>query len=119
MNSKFTQIIRIVLGLILLLSGLNKLFEFIPTPAGNLIESFGKVDYIFPMVAILEIIIAALLLANKWVAFALVLLVPLSLNILLFHIYLNFDGIIPAIVVAVLNGILIYKQRRQYAPLFN
>lgn len=119
MNSKFTQIIRIVLGLILLLSGLNKIFKFIPTPAGNIIESFGQVDYIFPLVAAFEIIIAAFLLANKWVAFALVLLVPLSLNILLFHIYLNFDGIIPAIVVAVLNGILIYKQRRQYAPLFN
>ena len=41
MNSKFTQIIRIVLGLILLLSGLNKLFEFIPTPLGSLNKSFG------------------------------------------------------------------------------
>lgn len=119
MNSKFTQIIRIFLGIVLLLSGLNKIFEFIPTPAGNLIESFGQVDYIFPLVAALEIIIAVLLLANKWVAFALVLLVPLSLNILLFHLYLNFEGIIPAVIVATLNGILLYKQRRQYVPLFN
>ena len=52
MNSKFTQIVRIFLGLLLLLSGLNKIFEFIPTPAGNLIESFGQVDYIFPIVAV-------------------------------------------------------------------
>ena len=119
MNSKFTQIVRIILGLILLLSGLNKFFTFIPTPAGNLIESFGQVDYIFPVVAVLEIIIAVLLLVKKWVAFALVLLVPLSINILLFHIYLDFSGIIPAVVVASLNGILIYKHRRQYAPLFD
>ena len=118
MNSKFTQIVRIFLGLLLLLSGLNKIFEFIPTPAGNLIESFGQVDYIFPIVAVLEIIIAVLLLSKKWVAFALILLVPLSLNILLFHFYLNAHGIVPAIVVAALNGILIYKHRRQYVPLF-
>jgi putative oxidoreductase len=119
MNSKFTTITRILLGLILLLSGLNKILKIIPTPADALLESFGKVDYIVPVVAVLEIIIAILLLANKWVAFALILLVPLSLNILLFHFYLHFEGIIPAIVVATLNGILLYKHRRQYAPLFD
>lgn len=119
MNSKFTKITRILLGIILLLSGLNKIFKIIPTPSDNLIESFGQVDYIFPVVAILEIVIAVLLLIKKWVAFALILLVPLSLNILLFHFYLNFNGIIPALVVAILNGILIYKHWRQYVPLFN
>ncbi|CAM4087474.1 DoxX family membrane protein [Flavobacterium antarcticum] len=118
MNSKFTLITRILLGIILLLSGLNKILKIIPTPADNLIESFGEVDYIFPIVAALEISIAILLLSKKWVAFALIVLVPLSLNILLFHIYLNFEGIIPAILVAALNGILLYKHRRQYAPLF-
>lgn len=118
MNSKFTTIIRVFLGMILLLSGLNKILEIIPTPANNLIESFGQVDYIFPVVAALEIFIAILLLIKKWVAFALLLFVPLSINILLFHFYLNFQGMIPAIIVAILNGILLYKHRRQYAPLF-
>jgi uncharacterized membrane protein YphA (DoxX/SURF4 family) len=119
MNSKFTQSTRILLGVILLLSGLNKIFKFVPTPADDLIESFGQVDYIFPVVAGLEIFIAVLLLIKKWVAFALILLVPLSINILLFHLYLNFQGIIPAMVVAALNTILIYKHWRQYVPLFN
>ena len=118
MNSQFTRIVRILLGIVLLLSGLNKIFKIIPTPADNLIESFGQVDYIFPIVAALEIIISVLLLTKKWVAFALVLLVPLSLNILLFHIYLNFSGIVPAIIIATLNGILLYKHWRQYVPLF-
>jgi putative oxidoreductase len=47
------------------------------------------------------------------------LLIPLSINILLFHLYMNFDGIIPALVVATLNSILVYKHWRQYVPLFN
>lgn len=119
MDSKFTKIIRILMGVILLLSGLNKIFKFFPTPADDLIESFGQVDYIFPVVAGLEVFIAVLLLVKKWVAFALILLVPLSINILLFHLYLNFHGIIPATVVASLNGILIYKHWRQYVPLFS
>lgn len=119
MNSMFTKIVRIFLGVILIVSGLNKIFEFIPTPAGDLIESFGKVDYIFPVVAVLEICIGAMLLAKTWVAFALILLVPIAANILLFHLYLDFAGIVPAVVVAALNGILIYKHWSQYKPLFN
>lgn len=119
MNSKFTFIVRIVLGIILLVLGLNKFLKIIPTPADSIIGSFGQVDYIFPVVAVLEIFIAVLLLSKKWVAFALILLVPLSINILLFHFYMNYDGIILAIIVAVLNGILLYKHRRQYVPLFD
>jgi putative oxidoreductase len=118
MNSQFAKITRILLGIMLLLSGLNKILKIIPTPADNLIESFGQVDYIFPVVSALEVIIAVLLLSKKWVPFALVLLAPLSINILLFHFYLDFQGIVPAIIVAVLNGILIYKHWRQYLPLF-
>lgn len=119
MNSMFTKIVRILLGVILLVSGLNKFFEFIPTPAGNLIESFGQVDYVFPVVAVLEIIISILLLMKKWVAFALIILAPICVNILLFHLYLDFSGVIPALVTATLTGILIYKHWRQYVPLFN
>jgi uncharacterized membrane protein YphA (DoxX/SURF4 family) len=118
MKSKFTKITRILLGAILLLSGLNKIFKLIPTPADDFIESLGQVDYIFPVIAVLEFFIALLLLMQKWVAFALILLVPLSINILLFHFYLNFQGLILALVVATLNGILIYKHWRQYVPLF-
>ena len=119
MNSMFTKIVRIFLGIILVASGLNKIFEFVPTPAGDLIESFGQVDYIFPVVAFLEILIGIMLLAKKWIAFALILLAPIALNILLFHFYLDFAGIVPAILIAVLNGILIYKHWSQYKPLFN
>lgn len=119
MNSMFTKIVRIFLGVLLLISGLNKFLEFIPAPAGNLIESFGQVDYVFPVVATLEIGISLMLLFKKWVAFALVLLVPISINILLFHLYLDFSGVVPAVLVATLNGILIYKHWRQYIPLFN
>lgn len=119
MNSMFTKIVRILLGVILLLSGLNKFFEFIPTPAGDLIESFGQVDYIFPVVATMEICIGVMLLTKKWIAFALVLLAPIAINILLFHLYLDFAGIVPALLIALLNGILIYKHWSQYKPLFN
>ena len=126
MNSKFTSIVRILLGIILLIFGLNKFYSlpFLPTPqlpenASEFMSSLAATGYVLPVVGILEVLIAILLLSKKWIAFALILLAPISLNILLFHLFLDIPGIGGAILVAVLNGILIYKHWPQYRPLFN
>jgi len=125
MNSQFTKIIRILLGIVLLAFGLNKLLSspFIPLPelpqkAGDFMASLGATGYVLKTVGLIEIGIGILLLLKKWVAFALIALVPISLNILLFHLFLDVSGIIGAIVVATLNGILIYKHWPQFRPLF-
>jgi putative oxidoreductase len=123
MNSMFTKIIRIVLGLALLVFGANKLFHFIPMEAptgaaGEFMNSLGKTGYLFPIVGVLEMIIGILLLLKKWVAFALVLLAPISINILLFHLFLDIPGLSFALVVVVFNSVLIFKHWQQYKPLF-
>lgn len=123
MNSMFTKIVRIALGLALVVFGANKLFHFIPmeTPtgsAGDFMNSLGATGYIFPVLGVLEIIIGALLLLKKWVAFALILLAPISINILLFHLFLGISGLPIAIIILLFNTILIYKHWQQYKPLF-
>jgi len=126
MNSKFTMIVRIVLAITLLAFGLNKLLPspFIPLPAlpeeaSNFMTSLGKTGYILKFVGFLEITIGLMLILKKWVPFALIVLAPISVNILLFHLFLDTSGLVGAIFVAVLNGILIYKHWRLYKPLFN
>lgn len=123
MNSQFTKIVRILLGIILILFGANKLYSFIPLPepspeAAEFISSLAATGYVLTIIAIFEIFIGLLLLFKKWVPFALVLLVPLSLNILLFHLFLDVPSVGTAILVAALNGILLYKHRQKYKPLF-
>ncbi|MBP6557794.1 MAG: DoxX protein [Flavobacterium sp.] len=123
MNSMFTKIARIALGLALVVFGANKLFNFIPMEAptgsaGDFMNSLGATGYIFPVLGVLEIIIGAMLLLKKWVAFALILLAPISINILLFHLFLGISGLPIAIVILLFNGILIYKHWQQYKPLF-
>lgn len=125
MNSMFTKIVRVLLGLLLVLFGLNKLLPtpFIPLPempdkAANFMISLGATGYVLKTVGLLEIIIGILLLSKKWIAFALVLLAPISLNILLFHLFLDLPGIGGALIVSILNGILIYKHWSQYKTLF-
>ncbi|WP_298520852.1 DoxX family membrane protein [uncultured Kordia sp.] len=130
MNSKFTKIIRFVLGLILIVFGANKLVMifmdagFIPQPklpedAGKFMTSLGNTGYILPIVGALEVYVGVLLILKKWVPFALILLAPISVNILLFHFFLDLSGgMIGALVVATLNTILIYKHWSQFKPLF-
>jgi hypothetical protein len=132
MNSNFTKIIRFILGLILIVFGANKLLMifmesgFLPQPsfpedggASKFMTSLGATGYILPIVGALEVYIGGLLILKKWVPFALILLAPISVNILLFHFFLDLSGgMIGALVVAVLNSILIYKHWPQFKPLF-
>ncbi|MFK7747218.1 MAG: DoxX family membrane protein [Kordia sp.] len=132
MNSNFTKIIRFVLGLILIVFGANKVIMifmesgFLPQPsfpeAGGAKEFMNSLDtagYILPIVGALEVYVGVLLILKKWVPFALVVLAPISVNILLFHFFLDLSGgMIGALVVATLNGVLIYKHWSQFKPLF-
>jgi len=124
MNSQFTKMMRILLGAILVVFGLNKFLTFIPAPelpenAANFINSLESTGYVLQVVGAIEVLIGLLLLLNKWVAFALVVLVPISANILLFHLFLDIPGISGALLVTVFNGILMYKLWPKYKPLFN
>ncbi len=123
MNSTFTTILRFLLAIGLLLFGLNKFVGFMPMPempvdADNFMNSLEASGYIFYLVGALEIVVALLLLLNKWVPFALLLLAPISVNIVLFHLFLDVSDILGALIIATLNIILIYKHWKAYKPLF-
>ena len=83
-------------------------------------NSLSATGYIFPVVGFLEVIIGAMLLLKKWVAFALILLAPITINILLFHLFLDIPGmsLLIAVSILVFNAILIFKHWQQYRPLF-
>ena len=124
MNSQFTLLVRITLGILLVVFGSNNFLHFIPLPpptgsAADFMSSLSATGYIFPVVGILEVVIGAMLLIKKWVAFALILLAPISINILLFHLFLDIPGVSAALLVVVLNTIMIYKHWKQYIPLFH
>jgi putative oxidoreductase len=59
-----------------------------------------------------------MLLLKRWVGFVAILLAPISVNILLFHLFMGIPGIAAALLVAILNGMLIYKHWPLYRPLF-
>ncbi len=124
MNSQFTMLVRIILGITLIVFGSNKFLHFVPLPpptgsAADFMNSLGATGYIFPFVGVLEVCIGVMLLLKKWVAFALILLAPISINIFLFHFFLAIPGMGVAVTVLLFNIILIYKHWKQYTPLFH
>lgn len=129
----FHIILRVGLGLMLLLFGLNKFFWFLQDfdftgypAAQHLFDTLrysteapsGK-GYIMYLVGLTEVVVGLLLIIKQWVPFALVILVPISVNIVFFHAMVNLPNIGPALVVALINAYLIYKNWDAYKAMFN
>lgn len=125
MNATFTKILRVLLGVVLIIFGLNKLIplNFLPLPefspeAEQFMNTLNASGYVLKTVGVIELFVGILLIMRKWVAFALIILAPISLNILFFHVFMDRPGLILAILILVLNSVLIYKHWRNYKPLF-
>ena len=116
-------IARVLLGLVFLVFGLNMFFHFIPQPpmtgdAGTL----GGLMFVhgwFTFYGILYVIAGILLLVGRYVPVALVILGPIIVNILLFHLTLLPKGVGPGLVCAVLELFLIYAYWPAFAPIFH
>jgi|TARA_B110000240_G_scaffold36074_1_gene39446 putative oxidoreductase len=123
MKSKLTLVLRILLGLLFLLLGLNKFLEFLPVPAMNeasshFIGALIKTGYMWPLIGITEMAAGILLLANKWKGLALIFAAIISVNIVLFRIVLDTNGIGLALFVAILNILLMYTNWSSFNSLF-
>jgi len=94
---------RLLLGLISVVFGLNGFLNFLnmgPMPTGLAGQFIGALvlSHYYWVVAALQIIGGVLLLVNRFVPLALVLLGPVIVNIICYHVFLNPNGALPAAV---------------------
>ncbi len=120
---KLIVALRILLGVLLVVFGSNKFIGFLPAfefanPDAGLFFGALADSYVLKTVGIVEVIVGLLLLTNKAVSFALVLLAPISVNIILFHATLDPANIGPAALVFLINTYLIFKYWKHYKSLF-
>src|SRR3982075_1124320 len=118
-----TLIARLLLGLIFVVFGLNGFLNFLsmgPMPSGLAGQFVGALvlSHYFWVVAALKVAGGALRLVNRFVPLGLVLLGPVIVNIILYHVFLNLTGIALAIVVAVLWFIVFYAHRQYFSGIF-
>lgn len=115
-------IARILLGLLFAVFGLNGFLHFIPMPpptglAGQYMGALFLSNYLV-VVFLLELIGGVLLLANRFVPLALVLLGPVIVNILLFHALLAPAGLPMALFAVVLWFVIFAGVRSAFAGIF-
>jgi putative oxidoreductase len=117
---------RILLGLIFFIFGLNFFFHFIPNnsqPEGRAAAFLGGLfqsGYLFPLIKVIEVLSGIFLLSGLFIPLVLIVLMPISINILLFHSILE-QGAMPISISALIlisQIWLAWNYRDYYRQLF-
>ena len=116
-------IVRLLLGLIFLVFGLNGFLHFLPMPpqpglAGEYFSVLLRSNYL-PFVFFFQLLGGVLLLIGQFVPLALAILGPVIVNIVLFHSLMAPAGLPLALVVVILWFILFFRHWASFAPLFS
>jgi putative oxidoreductase len=122
---KITVIItRTLLGLIFLVFGLNFFLHFIamasppPGKAGAFEGGLFGSGYFFPFMKVIEIVSGLFLIINRYTAFFLLLLFPVTVNIFLFHAFLEPSGLPLGCLMLALHLFLGFAYGKYYTQVF-
>lgn len=114
---------RTLLGLIYFIFGLNFFLHFIPMPplepgaSTDFMTGLFQAGYFFPMLKGIEVVFGSFLLFRFFTPLSLLVLAPISLNILLFHTFLAPDGLLMSIFIVILNSYLLWEHRNHFKSL--
>ncbi|MEQ5789990.1 DoxX family membrane protein [Muricauda sp. NFXS6] len=122
MNSKIFMVVRILLGVFVLIFGLNKFLNFMPA-GGEMSEGamtyFGSLSSTntIQLVAIVEILAGLAFIFNKFGALLAIILMSVSVNAVLFHATLDSANIGPALGLLILNIVVLIGYKDRYKDL--
>ena len=116
-----TIVARVLLGLMFTVFGANGFLFFIPTPpipglAGEFMRVVFTSHYLW-LISGVQLIAGVLLLIDRYVPIALIMLAAMLVNIWTFHITIMQSGYGMPIVPTVLWLIVAVSERRAFAPL--
>jgi hypothetical protein len=110
MVRRFPTAGQVLMGLLFFLSGLSGLLNLLPPPATPLPEgatafvgALMKTGYMFPLIMATQLLVGTLLLSNRFVPLALVLIAPFIVNSIAFHVFLEPSRLGMAVVVRTLE----------------
>jgi len=118
-----TKIIRILLGLVFLITSIGFFLKLFPEPAftGNF-KAFQvgivAAKYLIPLAKSIELLCGISFLSGRYVTLANILIFPVTLNILFINFFLTPEGIPLALFVFLGNIFLIYTHWENYKGLF-
>lgn len=121
MNYIFT-VCRVLLGLIFVVFGLNGFLHFIPSPPpeGIAAQFLGAIvtSHFYVIVFLTQLAGGLLVLVNRYVPLGLLLLGPVLVNILSFHIFMSPRNLPFALLATALWLIVFFRLRSAFAGVF-
>ena len=122
MKSKILFGVSLLFGLMMINSGFNKFFNYMPMPevpeaAGQFMYAIIQSGWLFTLVAIVEIIGGALFICTKTRALGAIVLLPIIVGILLFNIVMAPAGVILAVILFAINIWVIAENYDKYLPM--
>ncbi len=120
--AKATILVQRVFGFSFLAFGLNGFVHFIPhvgmrNAALEFFLGLAATGYMLPLLYVTQATAGALLLVGLFVPFALALLAPIVINILLFHVFLAPAGLPVALMLVAFETSLAWAYRDAFAPM--
>src|SRR3989344_1394543 len=120
-NRKLVRAVQIIFGLYLAFLGLIGYIVSLPAPSYNeagmaFLGALFNTGYMFHLMSIIFVLSGLMFIFNRFSAFGAVLLAPISVNISLFHIFLDFTGWWMALIIIILNiylGIIHWPRYKQ------
>ncbi len=111
--------LRLILGLIYFVFGLNGFLNFLPQPpmpeaAGAFAGAMAATGYFFPVLKATEVLGGLALLTGLYVPLALIVLAPITLQIVLFHTFLAPEGMFIQVAMLLIHLSLGYLYLNSY-----
>ncbi|MDH7914253.1 DoxX family membrane protein [Winogradskyella sp. SYSU M77433] len=122
MKNKILTVLCILFGLMMINSGLNNFFNYMPMPEMSeemmqIIGAFMTIKWIFPLVAIVEIIGGFLIAIPKTRALGAIIILPVMVGIFVHHLVLDMSTIGIVLVLLTINIWAIVDNWNKYKPM--
>ena len=122
MKNKILTGLCILFGLMMVNSGLNKFFNYMPMPELSdemmqIMGGFMVIKWIFPLVAVVEIIGGILIAIPKTRALGSIVILPVMIGIVIHHLVHDISGIGISLVLFGINIWAIIANWNKYLPI--
>ncbi|MRX47470.1 DoxX family protein [Pedobacter puniceum] len=123
MKSKILFVLSLIFGLMFVNAGLNKFFNYMPMPEDmpesmvKLMAAYTTIVWLMPLVAVVEIIGGVLIIIPRFRALAAIMVLPITVGILLTHIFNEPSGLPIALAFFAVNVWLLFEYREKYMPM--
>lgn len=122
MKNKILTIICILFGIMMVNSGLNKFFHYMPMPEMSeemmqVMGGFMTIKWILPLVAIVEIIGGVLIAIPKTRALGALVILPVMVGIFVHHLVHDISGVGVGLVLFAINIWVVIVNWNKYLPM--